>query len=93
MAEDSIFVRDGADIYVDSNISFTQVRAKYVSHFHYFWTFNHLIKEGKDLNTLVILHTNGEHTFLLLGLMANQLLDLGTQIPIKMINKPYEDDP
>lgn len=30
MAEDSVFVRDGADIYVDSNISFTQVRAKYI---------------------------------------------------------------
>ena len=50
MAEDSIFIRDGANIYVESNISFTQVRTRSVLHFHYFWMSNHLIKEEKDLN-------------------------------------------
>lgn len=36
VAEDPVFTRDGADIYVNSNISFTQVRTKslckYLSH-------------------------------------------------------------
>jgi len=43
VAEDSIFTRNGADIYVESNISFTQVRTRYVLRFHYCWMSNHLI--------------------------------------------------
>lgn len=84
MAEDPVFARDGADIYVESNISFTQVRTKYIlvvsltqmalRPFQYFPMFYHLIKEGKNLNILDVLHTKGEHrahTFLLLGLVSN----------------------
>lgn len=56
MDEDPVFSRDGADIYVESNISFTQVRAKYilvVSHTHV----AHLIKDGIDLSILDVLPT------------------------------------